>query len=175
MKRCEMPAHFLERTQAYVCKEGNERLFGERIYVKDTVSSKRKREDEIWTQAIGAEEDVARKLLQKHFPRDYIRCYCNFEKFLQSKRRKTTVEHVPNFTANGWVVPSELLEWRKEISGSAREGRPVSHILIGPPRCGKTQWALSFGRPAEMSNRFCFDALTLYRRIARILFQTILL
>ncbi|WQF90186.1 Putative geminivirus AL1 replication-associated protein, CLV type [Colletotrichum destructivum] len=160
LKRGETPSHFLDWTQAYVCKEGN-KMFGERIYAENTVSSKRKRDGEIWSQAIEMEdEDGTRKLLKKHFPQKYIQCYIKTEKFIQSKKRKVAVEHVPDFPVKGWVVPPELLQWRKENFGIGRVGRPISLILIGPPRCGKTQWALSFGRPVEMSNMFCFDALT---------------
>ncbi|CCF45546.1 hypothetical protein CH063_14594 [Colletotrichum higginsianum] len=161
MKPGEKPASSPVCTQAYMCKDGNDRLFGERIRGEDTVSSKRKRDGEIWSQAMEMEdEDGTRKLLRTHFPREYIQRYGTMEKFIRSKKRKVAVEHVPDFPVKGWVVPPELLQWRKENFDIGRVGKPISLILIGPPRCGKTQWALSFGRPAEMSNRFCFDALT---------------
>ncbi|KAF6781256.1 hypothetical protein CSOJ01_16095 [Colletotrichum sojae] len=161
LKQGEAVAKFLEDTQAYVCKEGNGRVFGERIEHEASVSLKRKRDDEVYREIVDEEdEEKARKLLREKFPKQYIYNFVNCREFLRSKARKVTLAHVPNFDAHTWVVPPEIVQWRKEMFSPGRQGRPVSLILVGPPRCGKTEWALSFGRPAQMTNRWCMDALT---------------
>ncbi|KAK1977456.1 hypothetical protein LZ30DRAFT_731653 [Colletotrichum cereale] len=153
---------FLEHTQSSFDKASNDdRSFGETMHVQDTMSAKRKR-DEMGARA-PVEPNVRERLHvldatsikhNQQSPRGYVRRYG------KSKRLKVEA-HVPNFPLLGWVVPKALVDWREAIIGPGRgAGGPVSLlILIGPARCGKTEWALGFGKPIQMTNKSRFDYL----------------
>ncbi|KAI8689364.1 hypothetical protein NCS56_00199700 [Fusarium sp. Ph1] len=83
--------------------------------------------------------DEAQVILKGHFPDIYGKC----EAFLKSKKPPPALPHVPAF---------ELRPWRLPIPG-----RPSSLVLIGPPGCGKTTLALTFGHPAFMVDRWDVD------------------
>ncbi|KAM4060279.1 geminivirus rep catalytic domain-containing protein [Hirsutella rhossiliensis] len=49
--------------------------------------------------------------------------------------------------------------WRQKNFDVARLGRPTCLVIVGRPRSGKTEWALSFGRPAHMTGEWNMDEL----------------
>ncbi|KAK1674638.1 hypothetical protein BDP55DRAFT_729646 [Colletotrichum godetiae] len=159
-KKKDSVAVFLGSTQAYCAKEGNKFIFGNRI-PPEVQSSKRKAEDDIYREAIAsASYEEAKTLFETKVPRDYVRNYCSYSAFLNSKKLKVAVPHKANFKVNDWAVPEELLQWKAANFDRDAGGRPVALIIRGPARCGKTEWAMSFGKPAEMTHSWCVDALS---------------
>ncbi|GJC90553.1 hypothetical protein ColLi_13391 [Colletotrichum liriopes] len=156
-------AQFLENTHSSFDEESNDRLSGETIHMRDTMSAKLKRDD-MGARAL-VEPNVGERLhgqdatSTKHnqqSSRGYVLGHG------KSKRLKVEAwkEHVPNFPLLGWVEPKALVDWREAIIGPGRgAGGPVVLILIGPVRCGKTEWALGFGKPYQMTHEFRFDDL----------------
>ena len=100
--------------------------------------------------------DEAQVILKGHFPDIYGKC----EAFLKSKKPPPALPHVPAFELRPWHLPLRVQDWLAEalpfINGTG-EGRPSSLVLIGPPGCGKTTLALTFGRPAFMVDRWDVD------------------
>ena len=63
--------------------------------------------------------------------------------------RKADFEVMP-FVVMPWVVPRQVSDWKEGlVDGSV--SRPL--VLIGPPRCGKSYWAQSFGNPVVVDGR----------------------
>ncbi|KAH7200673.1 hypothetical protein BKA60DRAFT_583032 [Fusarium oxysporum] len=100
--------------------------------------------------------DEARIILKGHFPG----LPNTYEPFLEAKDPPPALPHVPAFELQPWNLPIRVQGWFAEalsfINGT-RHGRPSSLVLIGPPGCGKTTLALTFGCPALMLDRWNVD------------------
>lgn len=85
-----------------------------------------------------------------------------FEDFLKTKEGPPIQPYVPTFKLLPWHIPREVQNWfegaMSSINGT-RGGRPSSLVLIGPPQCEKTTFALTFGRPGIMTGRWDVDEL----------------
>ncbi|CAM1504790.1 Fc.00g023810.m01.CDS01 [Cosmosporella sp. VM-42] len=155
--RREPMAIFLEHVQAYVAKEGV--VFGERI-VSETLSGKalREKEDELLRVETRAEAEA---ILKQHFPRKYIWQHLQCAAFLKTKVSSTAMEHVPTFKVKPWRLTARMAVWKKaNFPKPSGGGRPTALVLIGPSKYGKTEWALSFGKPAKMMGGWNMDELT---------------
>lgn len=51
-----------------------------------------------------------------------------------------------------------MLEWQRENLNLLTGDRPIALVLVRP-RCGETEWALSFGRPINMTAEWNIDIL----------------
>lgn len=59
--------------------------------------------------------------------------------------------HSPDFEVKDWKIPDVLKKWKKDNFDELGGGHPTALVLIGPSRYGKTEWAMSFGRPVDMT------------------------
>lgn len=152
--RRQTRGYFLDCVQAYIAKEGD--VFGQWIHRGLGRSEK----EELW-QSIVAEPSAekARGLLREHFPRTFAISHGSVLSFLREKEQAPVPVHVPDFTPGRWKVPAKMLKWRKDNFPVVSGGRPQLLIVQGPPRCGKTEWALSFGRPVQMTGSWNMDEL----------------
>ncbi|XP_044724212.1 geminivirus rep protein central domain-containing protein [Hirsutella rhossiliensis] len=143
----ETPAYFLQCVQAYIAKGGD--VFGEWIGPKTTTASEK---DKYLEQAVETESrEEAETLLKTHFKSWWVRNHANCQAFLRTKKGPSAKPHAPSFPPLPWKVPRRLLQWRQKNFDVARLGRPTCLVIVGRPRSGKTEWALSFGRPAHMT------------------------
>ncbi|OBR02134.1 LOW QUALITY PROTEIN: hypothetical protein CH63R_14435 [Colletotrichum higginsianum IMI 349063] len=137
-------------------KESNDRLSGEKIHMQDTMSAKRKRDD------MGARTLVEPNVGERLHRQDATSTKHNQQPWQEQEAQGGGVEGTCSqfFSLLGWVEPKALVDWREAIIGPGRgAGGPVVLILIGPVRCGKTEWALGFGKPYQMTHEFRFDDL----------------
>lgn len=148
---------FAEFCQAYVCKGGNEYVFGTWITELNAPVARAVARDEACRQAIAAEhvEDCV-DILKRECPFDWVFRYPG--QFLGTKRKRA-VPYTPDFPVKPWRVPSQLLQWWKRNFAEDRGGRPHALLLIGPLRTGKTEWAMSWGRPGTMTKCWNLDVL----------------
>jgi len=76
---------------------------------------------------------------------------------------ETKEDYVSNYFASDFILPEQLTMWKFRFNGwidSMHAGewcRPNSLILIGPSRCGKTEWARSLGKHMYFNNLLNLD------------------
>ncbi|KAJ6782343.1 hypothetical protein PWT90_11221 [Aphanocladium album] len=152
----ESPEVFLQSVQAYIAKEGD--VFGEWIGPRES-AAKRAQKD---LQVLIAMEnrDEAEAFLKEKFPRQYVFNQNNVVAFLNTKKPALALEHVPNFIPRAWDPTGKMKQWLSRNFGPNRTGRPYPLVLEGESRSGKTEWSLSWGRPANMSGGWNMDELT---------------
>ncbi|KAI6359563.1 hypothetical protein MCOR25_007013 [Pyricularia grisea] len=92
--------------------------------------------------------DEAEEFIKKEMPGYYVNCYKQVRVRLNKKRQRA----VPGYHQKPWKLPRALQQWQHNIT--ANEGRPSVLLLVGSYKTGKTEWAKSFGRPVEMTQKF---------------------
>jgi len=93
--------------------------------------------------------------MAEHHPRDFVINHERLEYFANKRFKKSHADYVPNYTvfAN---LPGELEDWVAGNFVQPRPSRPMSLVLVGDSRLGKTEWARSLGSHAF--NRGAWDA-----------------
>ncbi|KAI3572956.1 hypothetical protein IWW34DRAFT_636330 [Fusarium oxysporum f. sp. albedinis] len=150
---------FIEDTQAYFIKDlgAGSVLFGKRI--KGVPSSK---SEGHWKEVVDTPDaDEAEKLIMTHYPMRYVLGHVAIKSFLQTKRSKMPIEaHVPNFEVRPFKITAAIKRWYNASFVHYKGGRHTSLILEGPPGCGKTEWAMSLGKPARCDGGWNVDEFT---------------
>src|SRR5687767_2722939 len=151
----EPEARFLQDVQSYVAKGGD--VFGQWIGPTVTpVAEKKKFLRELVETESRAEAEA---LIKMHFPEKWAWGQINVQALLKTKVRPAPLPYVPDFEVLPWRLPTQVKKWCRDNFPVRGGGRPVSLVIIGPPRCGKTCWARSFGTPAVMDGRWDVDQL----------------
>ncbi|KJZ68399.1 hypothetical protein HIM_12210 [Hirsutella minnesotensis 3608] len=146
---------WLQDVQGYVAKDGD--VFGSWIGAAPRVATEktlnlRKLVDCEW-------KDESEAILKEHFPEWWVRNHPSCQALLKTKRLRPPPPRVPTFEVKRWRVPAKILQWRSRNFPVSGGGRPTSLVIIGPSKYGKTEWALSFGRPAMMNGGWDMDQL----------------
>nr|AHB82047.1 replication-associated protein [Jatropha mosaic Lucknow virus]AIR77182.1 replicase protein [Jatropha leaf curl virus] len=92
--------------------------------------------------------DAALAIIREKMPRDYIFQYHNLKSNLERIFTPPRVDYVSPYPLSSFDrVPEELEIWASEnvVSPAARPFRPISIVLEGDSRTGKTMWARSLG------------------------------
>nr|WER78687.1 C1 [Tomato yellow leaf curl virus] len=90
----------------------------------------------------------ALSILKEKAPKDYILQFHNLNSNLDRIFRPPLDLYVSPFLSSSFnQVPDELEEWVSEnvVSSAARPWRPISIVIEGDSRTGKTMWARSLG------------------------------
>lgn len=60
--------------------------------------------------------------------------------------------HTPALELEPWTLPEPVARWCEHnvLDGEGQHGKPTCLVLVGIPRSGKSKWARSCGRPAEL-------------------------
>lgn len=72
-------------------------------------------------------------------------------------------EYISDYSASDFILPEQLTMWKFGFMGwidNYKRGewtRPKSLLLIGPSRCGKTEWARSLGKHMYFNNLLNLD------------------
>lgn len=129
---------------AYINKEDNDVLV-------DGIFPSQKR---TWSEALSADtEETFHDLVKEISPRDYIIFNDRIQAFAKVRYEKPAVPYSSEFT-DFTNVPTELTEW---FTQSKVGPRPLSLILHGRSRLGKTEWARSLGRHMYFNGYFNLD------------------
>lgn len=104
-------------------------------------------------------QDEAKHFATKHLPNMCVLSFRKIDRKLSKKRRRTEM-CVSTYQQRPWNVTAELTEWEKKAVAGAMGGMPTVLLLVGPPKTGKMEWAMSFGRPVKMIGMWNIDALT---------------
>lgn len=84
------------------------------------------------------------------------------KEFRAAKRRQgasPALAHHHDFDVQPWKPTVEMLEWERDNIDNSGSKHSNVLVIVGPPRCGKTEWAMSFGRPIEMGPRLKFKKM----------------
>nr|UOK16088.1 AC1 protein [Tomato yellow leaf curl virus] len=98
--------------------------------------------------SIQAVKSEALNILKEKAPKDYILQFHNLSSNLDRIFSPPLEVYVSPFLSSSFnQVPDELEEWVAEnvVSSAARPWRPISIVIEGDSRTGKTMWARSLG------------------------------
>lgn len=140
---------YLERVQAYIAKDKEQcDIFGNWVTGETAAAAQLK---EYMQEIIDTEDhDLALAMLKQYFPKQWIFSNVSCRSLLRDKVRLYAKPHVPTFDPEPWRLPDKIRQWERRNFSARRTGRPTLLVVEGLPRCGKTEWALSFGKPARM-------------------------
>ncbi|MGH7965713.1 MAG: hypothetical protein ACRERD_28515, partial [Candidatus Binatia bacterium] len=154
-KEREPAETFLQSVQSYIAKDGN--VFGEWIGPRETVARKTEKD---FDALIAAEtRSEAEALFRTKFKRHWVLHHANVAAFLKTKKPDPAEAHEPDFDVLPWRVPAKMKQWRERNFGPRRRGRAYPLVIEGESRSGKTEWAMSWGKPAKMSGGWNMDEL----------------
>lgn len=150
-----MSALDFRRVLSYIAKEGD--VFGTWIGpLEKGAARKEKHYDEL----IAAQtREEAEMIYKHHFKREWCFQRNSMDISLKTKEAAPDEKYEPDFEVWPWRVPAKMRQWRERSFGPARRGRPVSMVIISRSKSGRTEWAMSFGRPAKMSTSWNVDEL----------------
>nr|ADR72668.1 replication initiator protein [Okra yellow mosaic Mexico virus] len=104
---------------------------------------------------------AAMTILQEEQPKDFLLQHHNIRNNLERIFAKAPEPWVPPFQLSSFTnVPDEMQEWVDEYFGrdpAARPERPVSIIVEGDSRTGKTMWARALGPHNYLSGHLDFN------------------
>ncbi|QPM65635.1 replication-associated protein [Cotton mosaic virus] len=104
----------------------------------------------------------ALQILKEEQPRDYVLHLDKVQAHVQRIFAKAPEPWAPPFPLSSFTnVPDEMQEWADEYFGrsaAARPCRPVSIIIEGDSRTGKTMWARALGLHNYLSGHLDFNA-----------------
>ncbi|KJZ68775.1 hypothetical protein HIM_11832 [Hirsutella minnesotensis 3608] len=151
----ESPSKFLQDVQAYVAKDGD--VFGEWIGTQAPTTAE---QDSIVRRINETESrEEAEALIREHFPKKWAWSQMNVQALLRTKKPPPPQLYVPDFKVLPWREPVKMKQWRERNFPVRGGGRPRALVIVGPPYCGKSYWARSWGRPAVMDGRWDLDQL----------------
>nr|UVN12559.1 replication initiation protein [Papaya leaf curl virus] len=92
--------------------------------------------------------EAALAIIREKLPKDFIFQYHNLKSNLERIYTPPMEVYVSPFSSSSFdQVPEELEEWAAEnvLGAAARANRPISIVIEGDSRTGKTMWARSLG------------------------------
>nr|AMW86999.1 replication associated protein [Sida golden yellow vein virus] len=107
-------------------------------------------------------KEEAMKIIKEKLPEKFLFQYHNLSSNLDRIFSKAPEPWTPPFPLSSFTaVPDEMQQWADEYFGrgaAARPERPVSIIVEGDSRTGKTMWARSLGPHNYLSGHLDFNA-----------------
>nr|WLD18032.1 Rep [Chilli leaf curl virus] len=152
------PAHFHPNIQgaksssdvkAYIEKDGDYIDFG--VFQVDGRSARggQQSANDAYAEAINSgSQTAALNILREKAPKDYVLQFHNLNANLDRIFTPPLEVYVSPFSSSSFdQVPEDLEEWAAEnvVSAAARPLRPMSIVIEGDSRTGKTMWARSLG------------------------------
>ncbi|AAO49269.1 replication associated protein AC1 [Cotton leaf crumple virus] len=122
----------------------------------------KKNKDDVYYNAINAPSLAeALAIIRAGDPRAFIVSYHNITANLERLFKKAPEQWVPPFPLSSFTnVPEQMQEWADDYFGmgpAARPVRPVSLIVEGDSRTGKTMWARALGPHNYLSGHLDFN------------------
>ncbi|ACI15832.2 AC1 [Jatropha yellow mosaic virus] len=135
--------------KSYMEKDGDTIDWGEFQIDGRSARGGQQSANDAYATAINAGSKIeALNILKNKSPKDYIFQFHNLKSNLDRFLQEPPVEYVSPFSSSSFdQVPAELEEWAAEnvVDAAARPLRPMSIVIEGNSRTGKTMWARSLG------------------------------
>nr|AOT83443.1 replication-associated protein [Wissadula yellow mosaic virus] len=143
----------------YITKEGDYCESGQYKVSGGTNAAK----DDVFRNAVNAPSvGEALEIIKVGDPKTFIVSYHNLKGNLERLFAKAPEPWVSPFRLSSFTnVPDEMQEWADEYFGvgsAARPERPMSIVIEGDSRTGKTMWARSLGPHNYLSGHLDFNA-----------------
>nr|CDN40959.1 replication associated Protein [Tomato leaf curl New Delhi virus] len=137
------------RCQVYVEKDGDYIDWGEFQIDGRSARGGQQTANDAAAEALNAgSAEAALAIIREKLPKDFIFQYHNLKCNLDRIFTPPMEVYVSPFSSSSFdQVPEELEEWAAEnvVSAAARPIRPISIVIEGDSRTGKTMWARSLG------------------------------
>nr|WMX25043.1 AC1 [Sweet potato leaf curl Hubei virus] len=134
--------------KSYIDKDGDTIEWGEFQIDGRSARGGQQSANDAYAAALNAgSKSEALRIIRELAPRDFTLQYHNLSSNYERIFAPPTQPYEHPFPSSSFVLPSVLLDWaNNNVGGSAaRPDRPISLILEGPSRVGKTVWARSLG------------------------------
>nr|AGH27855.1 AC1 protein [Tomato yellow leaf curl virus] len=144
------PAKSSTDVKTYVEKDGDFIDFG--VFQIDSRSARggQQSANDVYAEALNSgSKSEALNILKEKAPKDYILQFHNLSSNLDRIFSPPLEVYISPFLSSSFnQVPDELDEWVAEnvVSSAARPWRPISIVIEGDSRTGKTMWARSLGQ-----------------------------
>nr|QCT23848.1 AC1 [Sweet potato leaf curl Hubei virus] len=134
--------------KSYIDKDGDTIEWGEfQIDGRSARGGQQSANDAYATALNAGSKSEALRIIRELAPRDYTLQFHNLSSNYDRIFAPPPEIYVHPFPSSSFVLPSVLLDWANNDvkDHAARPERPISLILEGPSRVGKTVWARSLG------------------------------
>ncbi|KID80826.1 ac1, partial [Metarhizium majus ARSEF 297] len=154
-RRRETLAKFMDDVQAYIAKDGD--VFGTMLQWRVARNLER---EQVYQDLIDApDRETTEEIYKTRCPYWWTMHNQNCQAFLNTKPAVAARPYKPKFDRRPFRVHKAMQKWYKNNVLQKPRGRPQCLVVIGYPKLGKTQWALSFGNPAYMLGEFVLEEL----------------
>nr|AOT83425.1 replication-associated protein [Sida angular mosaic virus] len=149
--------------KSYVEKDGDTIEWGEFQIDGRSARGGQQTANDAAAEALNApSKEVAMKIIKEKLPEKFLFQFHNPSSNLNRIFKKAPEPWVPPFQLSSFTnVPEEMQEWADEYFGSsaaARPCRPISIIIEGDSRTGKTMWARALGLHNYLSGHLDFNS-----------------
>ncbi|ACN43229.1 replication-associated protein [Tomato leaf curl Togo virus-[Togo:2006]] len=135
--------------KSYIDKDGDTLEWGEFQIDGRSARGGQQTANDAYARAINSgSKSEALTLLKELAPKDFVLQFHNLNNNLDRIFQEPPAPYVSPFLSSSFnQVPEELEEWVSEnvMSAAARPWRPISIVIEGDSRTGKTMWARSLG------------------------------
>nr|WBG54218.1 replication-associated protein [Abutilon mosaic virus] len=148
--------------KSYIDKDGDTAEWGEFQIDGRSGRGGQQTANDSYAKALNAGDvQFALNILKEEQPKDYVLQNHNIRSNLERIFAKAPEPWVPRFPLSSFTaVPEEMQEWADDYFGSgsaARPERPLSLIIEGDSRTGKTMWARALGPHNYLSGHLDFN------------------
>nr|AIT42273.1 replication associated protein [Tomato mottle wrinkle virus]AIT42277.1 replication associated protein [Tomato mottle wrinkle virus] len=149
--------------KSYIDKDGDTLEWGEFQIDGRSARGGQQTANDAAAEALNApSKESAMQIIREKLPEKYLFQYHNLNSNLDRIFNKPPEPWVPPFRLSSFTnVPDEMQEWVDEYFGrgaAARPERPISIIIEGDSRTGKTMWARALGSHNYLSGHLDFNS-----------------
>ncbi|ACI28539.1 replication-associated protein [Tomato yellow leaf distortion virus] len=148
--------------KSYIDKDGDTLEWGEFQIDGRSARGGKQSANDSYAKALNADSvQSAMAVLREEQPKDFVLQNHNIRSNLERIFKKAPEPWVPPFQLSSFTnVPDEMQEWADDYFGrgsAARPQRPLSIIVEGDSRTGKTMWARALGPHNYLSGHLDFN------------------
>nr|AIN36313.1 REP [Macroptilium yellow spot virus] len=149
--------------KSYVDKDGDTIEWGEFQVDARSARGGQQTANESYAKVLNAQNlEQALQILKEEQPKDYVLQHHNIRSNLERIFAKAPEPWAPPFHLSSFTnVPKEMQAWADNYFGrgaAARPERPISIIIEGDSRTGKTMWARALGSHNYLSGHLDFNS-----------------
>ncbi|AAQ21052.1 replication protein [Tomato chino La Paz virus] len=148
--------------KSYIDKDGDTLEWGEFQIDGRSARGGQQTANDAAAEALNASsKEEAMRIIKEKLPKEFLFQYHNLSSNLDRIFAKAPEPWVPPFPLSSFTnVPDEMQEWADDYFGrgaAARPERPISIIIEGDSRTGKTMWARALGPHNYLSGHLDFN------------------